>query len=114
MLTEEFNRDAAAMGYDFTISPDQVDIRGEYIGAGYGIMTEADKEAMLLFARTEGILLDPVYTGKTASMYVDLVRKGYFPEDATVVLFHTGGSPLLFTQDMSDWVKNEVAGGADA
>ena len=113
MLAEEFNRDAAAMGYDFTITPDQVDIRGDYIGAGYGIMTEADKEAMLLFARTEGILLDPVYTGKTASMYVDLVRKGYFPEDATVVLFHTGGSPLLFTQDMADWVKNEVAGGTE-
>ena len=46
-------------------------------------------------------------------MYVDLVRKGYFPEDATVVLFHTGGSPLLFTQDMADWVKNEVAGGTE-
>lgn len=111
MLEEEFNRDAASMGYDFRIRREDVDIRGEYIGPGYGIMTEADKEAMLLFARNEGVLLDPVYTGKTASMYIDLVRRGYFPEDSTVLLFHTGGTPLLFLKEMSDWVKNEVAGG---
>ena len=113
MLEEEFNHDAAALGYDFRIRREDVDIRGDYIGAGYGAMTEADKEAMLLFARTEGILLDPVYTGKTASMYVDLVRRGYFPQESTVLLFHTGGTPLLFLQEMSDWVKNEVARGTE-
>lgn len=108
MLTEEFNRDSKTLGYDYRISRDQVDIRGEYIGDGYGILTEKGKEAMLLFARTEGILLDPTYTSKTASAYIDLVRKNYFKKDDIVVLFHTGGIPLLFTEKMSRWVKEEL------
>ena len=108
MLTEEFNRDAKTLGYDETITPEEVDIRGDYIGEGYGIMTEKGKEAMLLFARKEGILLDPTYTSKTASAYIDLVRKGELTEKDTVVLFHTGGIPLLFTEKMSKWVKEEL------
>ena len=71
-------------------------------------MTEKGKEAMLLFARKEGILLDPTYTSKTASAYIDLVRKGELTEKDTVVLFHTGGIPLLFTEKMSKWVKEEL------
>ncbi len=109
MLEEEFNHDAKAMGYDFSVKKEEVDIRGDYIGEGYGIATEAGREAQLLFARKEGILLDPVYTAKTASMYIDLVRKNYFPEDSVVVLFHTGGVPLLFLESMSQWVKEELA-----
>ena len=108
MLTEEFNRDAKTLGYDETITPEEVDIRGDYIGEGYGIMTEKGKEAMLLFARKEGILLDPTYTSKTASAYIDLVRKGELTGQDTVVLFHTGGIPLLFTEKMSKWVKEEL------
>jgi D-cysteine desulfhydrase len=108
MLTEEFNRDAKAMDYPYTITPEEIDIRGEYIGGGYGIMTEKGQEAILLFARTEGILLDPVYTGKTASAYVDLVQKGYFKEGDIVILFHTGGIPLNFLSSVSEWIKNET------
>ena len=54
------------------------------------------EEAVTLFARTEGILLDPVYTGKAAAGLVDLVRKGEFPEGSNVAFLHTGGAPSLY------------------
>ena len=53
-------------------------------------------EAVELTARTEGILLDPVYTGKAMAGMIDLIQKGYFDKDDTVVFVHTGGLPLLF------------------
>lgn len=108
MLYEEFTSDAASLHYDVSIEKEEIDIRGEYIGDGYGIMTGMGREAMLMLARTEGILLDPVYTGKTFSAYIDLVRKGYFKEDDCVIFFHTGGTPLLFLDSMSKWAA-EIA-----
>ena len=68
----------------------------EYVGPGYAIPTETMKEAVLLFAREEGILLDPVYTGKAAAGLIDLVRKGKITEGSTVIFIHTGGQPALF------------------
>ena len=53
-------------------------------------------EAVKLLARSEGILLDPVYTGKTMAGLVDLVRKGYFGSDENVLFVHTGGSPARY------------------
>ena len=69
---------------------------GEYFGPGYAIPTEAMKEAVFLFAREEGILLDPVYTGKAAAGLIEFVRKGKFAEGSTVIFVHTGGSPALY------------------
>jgi D-cysteine desulfhydrase len=54
------------------------------------------KEAVLLFARREGILLDPVYSGKAAAGLIDFVRKGRFPEGSNVLFLHTGGTPALY------------------
>jgi len=67
----------------------------DYVGEGYGIPTPAMVEAVRLFARHEGILLDPVYTGKAAAGLVDLCRKGFFAKDANVVFLHTGGAAAL-------------------
>jgi D-cysteine desulfhydrase len=53
-------------------------------------------EAVQLFARLEGILLDPVYTGKAAAGLIDLVRKGHFKKGENVLFLHTGGSPALY------------------
>jgi D-cysteine desulfhydrase len=53
-------------------------------------------EAVNLFAKTEGILLDPVYSGKAAAGLIDLVRKGAFPKGSNVLFLHTGGSPALY------------------
>jgi D-cysteine desulfhydrase family pyridoxal phosphate-dependent enzyme len=68
----------------------------EYIGEGYAIPTEGCKEAILLTARTEGIILDPVYTGKAMAGLIDLVRKGELGRDRPLLFWHTGGTAALF------------------
>ncbi len=68
----------------------------QYVGPGYSVPTEAMKEAVLLFARTESILLDPVYSGKAAAGLIDLVRQGRFMEGTNLLFLHTGGSPALY------------------
>lgn len=69
---------------------------GEYVGPGYSIPTRQMVEAVELVARTEGILLDPVYTGKAVAGLLDLVRKGFFSKKENLLFVHTGGSPALF------------------
>jgi D-cysteine desulfhydrase family pyridoxal phosphate-dependent enzyme len=68
------------------------------VGAGYGIATEACLEAIGLLARTEAVLLDPVYTGKAFAGLLADVRAGRFTADDSLVFLHTGGSPILFAQ----------------
>jgi 1-aminocyclopropane-1-carboxylate deaminase/D-cysteine desulfhydrase-like pyridoxal-dependent ACC family enzyme len=67
-----------------------------FVGGGYGAPTEASTEAMYLAARSEGLLLDPVYTAKAMAGLVARVRRGEFRADQTVVFWHTGGVPALF------------------
>lgn len=68
----------------------------EYVGAGYSRPTPGMTEAVQLLAQTEGILLDPVYTGKQMAGLIDLVRKGFFKPTDKVLFLHTGGSPALY------------------
>lgn len=68
----------------------------DYVGPGYSIPTDSMVEAVKLFASKEGILLDPVYSGKSGAGFIDLVKKGYFTEGANVLFLHTGGSPALY------------------
>jgi L-cysteate sulfo-lyase len=68
----------------------------DYVGDGYGVPTPGMVEAVTLLARTEGLLLDPVYTGKGMAGLIDLIRKGHFKKDEDVVFLHTGGSVALF------------------
>ncbi|MEZ5383009.1 MAG: D-cysteine desulfhydrase family protein [Microthrixaceae bacterium] len=78
------------------VAAGSVDILDGYCGEGYGIPAPESIEAIELFARTEGILLDPVYTGKAAAGLIDVVRRGLIGDDERVVFLHTGGSPGLF------------------
>ncbi|MDR2112248.1 MAG: D-cysteine desulfhydrase [Candidatus Accumulibacter sp.] len=73
-----------------------VAVNSDYVGGGYGVPTEGMIEAVQLLARHEGILLDPVYTGKGFAGLVDLVRKGHFKKGENVVFLHTGGAAGLF------------------
>ncbi len=70
----------------------------EYCKAGYGVLTDAEREAVKLFAKFEGLLLDPVYTGRAAAGLIDLIRNGFFKKDEAVLFWHTGGQPALFAQ----------------
>jgi len=79
-------------------SDDAIVVRHDYIGPGYGILSDAGKEAILLMARTEGILLDPVYTGKAMAGLIDLIRKGEIGSREKILFWHTGGMPALFDQ----------------
>ncbi len=74
----------------------EVLVNDEYCQAGYGVFGDQEREAIELFARYEGLLLDPVYTGRAAAGMIDLIRKGYFSRDDTVLFWHTGGQPALF------------------
>jgi D-cysteine desulfhydrase len=67
-----------------------------YMGEGYGHVGDLEREAIRLMARTEGILLDPVYAGRAFGGLVDCIRKGKFRPDETVLFWHTGGAPALF------------------
>jgi len=78
------------------ISAGEVLVNADYATPGYGILTGAEREAIQLFAKYEGLLLDPVYTGRAASGMIDLIRKGFFKKEQTVLFWHTGGGPALF------------------
>lgn len=68
----------------------------DYVGDGYGVPTRAMNDAVLLLARLEGLLFDPVYSGKALAGLIDLVRNGEFSADASIVFLHTGGAVGLF------------------
>jgi L-cysteate sulfo-lyase len=68
----------------------------DYVGEGYGVPTDGMADAVKLLARFEGILLDPVYTGKGMAGLIDLIGKGQFEKDSDIVFLHTGGSAGLY------------------
>ena len=72
---------------------------GDYVGPGYGIPTAGTIEAIRLAACHEGLLLDPVYTGKAMAGLIDLCRRGFFTPDQNVVFLHTGGAAALFAYE---------------
>jgi D-cysteine desulfhydrase len=78
---------------------DGVEVNDDYIGDGYGIMNDTDREAIRLVAQMEGILLDPVYTGRAMGGLIDLIRWGAFTRRHTVLFWHTGGTPALFAYE---------------
>ncbi len=87
---------AKRIGLDREIPASAVTCFGDYVGPGYSLPTDSMVEAVKLLARTEGILLDPVYSGKAMAGFIDQVRKGAFPKGSKVLFLHTGGSPALY------------------
>ena len=90
------------MGERIDFRPEDVIANEEYCRAGYGVLTGAEREAVRLFAALEGLLLDPVYTGRAAAGMLDLIRKGFFKKDETVLFWHTGGQPALFAEQYAN------------
>lgn len=89
---------SARLGTRLEINPAQVLVNADYAAPGYGVLTTAEREAIHLFAKYEGLLLDPVYTGRAAAGLIDLIRKGFFKQEDTVLFWHTGGQPALFAE----------------
>ncbi len=79
---------------DLTEADFTVDFR--YLGGGYGVVGALERKAIRLLATTEGILLDPVYTARAFGGMIDMIKKGVFEPDETVLFWHTGGAPALF------------------
>lgn len=73
-----------------------IDVRTDFIGSKYGVVTRAGREAFDLLAHSEGILLDPVYTAKAMAGLVHDVRSGVWRTDQTLLFVHTGGTPAVF------------------
>jgi len=80
------------------VSVDRSAVRAncDYVGPGYGLPTDEMINALQLLARLEGLLFDPVYSGKGLAGLIDLARQGYFDGMQNVVFLHTGGSAALF------------------
>jgi D-cysteine desulfhydrase family pyridoxal phosphate-dependent enzyme len=87
---------ADKIGRPLKVTSDEVHVNTDYLGQGYGVLNQAEVEAIRLFARTEGLLLDPVYTGRAGAALIDLIRKGFFKPGERVLFWHTGGTPALF------------------
>ncbi len=84
------------LGQPHTFSPQDILVDDRFLGGGYGVMGEAEREAIRLFARHEGLLLDPVYTGRAAAALIARIRNGEFQRGEQVLFWHTGGTPALF------------------
>ncbi|OGD17773.1 MAG: hypothetical protein A2W03_11940 [Candidatus Aminicenantes bacterium RBG_16_63_16] len=92
-IAEETGR---ALGLDLGIRRDDVIVLDEFLQEGYGVVTAGVAEAIRLVFAQEGIVLDPVYTGKAMAGLIDLVRRGHFRKNDSVIFLHTGGTPALF------------------
>jgi len=86
------------LGQRIDFEPEEIFADDSYCSAGYGVLTNAEKEAVRLFARMEGLLLDPVYTGRAAAGFIDLIGKGFFSREESVLFWNTGGQPALFAE----------------
>ena len=97
--TNVFNlavKTAELLGVPGAVSRESVVANCDYVGGGYGVPTPGMVEAVTMLARLEGILLDPVYSGKGMAGLIDLCRKGFFKKGENVVFVHTGGAVALY------------------
>jgi 1-aminocyclopropane-1-carboxylate deaminase/D-cysteine desulfhydrase-like pyridoxal-dependent ACC family enzyme len=95
-LAEVVNRTAALLDLPHRLRPEDIDIREDFIGPGYGVVTPEGRQALTLLARTEGVLLDPSYTAKAMAGLISDVRGGRVEPGAALVFIHTGGTPAVF------------------
>ncbi|NIP43979.1 MAG: pyridoxal-phosphate dependent enzyme, partial [Gammaproteobacteria bacterium] len=81
----------------------------DYVGEGYGVMGAGEVEAIQLFADLEGMIVDPVYTGRCASGMIDLLRTGFFEKNSTILFWHTGGMPALFADNYQNLILDRLS-----
>jgi D-cysteine desulfhydrase/L-cysteate sulfo-lyase len=91
------NETLELLGLETRVSEDEIRNDTRFVGPGYGIPTDACVDAVKLFARTEGVILDPIYTGKAAAGMIAHINEGRYRKGDVVVFVHTGGTPAVFT-----------------
>lgn len=96
MVYDLVKQTATHLGINSAIPRDAVLCFDAYVGPGYSLPTPAMAEAVRMLAGLEGILMDPVYTGKAMAGFIDLIRKDFFSKEENVLFVHTGGSPALY------------------
>ena len=96
ILSELAGRTAQRIGIPIKLKAEDFSLNCDYLGAGYAIPGDLEFNAINELARCEGILLGPVYTARAMGGLIDLIQKGYFTKDQTVLFWHTGGTPELF------------------
>jgi D-cysteine desulfhydrase family pyridoxal phosphate-dependent enzyme len=95
--TKQLAADTAGyLGFDLHFGDEDFILHDAYSVTGYGFITDAEREAIRLLARTEGIIADPVYTGRALVGMIDLIRRRVYGPDETLVFWHTGGVAGLF------------------
>jgi D-cysteine desulfhydrase len=90
------NKTSNLIEADMNFTDQDLILDHNYVGEGYGVIGDAEKEAISLMAKHEGILLDPVYTGRAMAGLIDMIRSGKFSKEDKVLFWHTGGAPSLF------------------
>ena len=90
------NSTAQLIAADYQFTADDLILNSDYVGDGYGVIGVLEKEAIALTAQNEGILLDPVYTGRAMGGLIDMIRTGQIKATDNVLFWHTGGAPALF------------------
>lgn len=95
-IREAANSAATILQLDTQITDSDILNTDDYIGEGYGYITQEGVDALKLMARTEGIILDPVYTSKAMACLIDHINQGKLDANDTVIFLHTGGTPALF------------------
>ena len=97
-MADDANAAAALLGLPHRLAPADLDADESFVAPGYGLPSEAGREAMQLLARTEAILLDHVYTAKALAALVADVRAGKYPPGSAIIFLHTGGVPAIFAE----------------
>ena len=97
-MAEIANRTGELIGIETRIAREDIEVTFDYIAPGYGKLSPGGLEAIELTARTEGILLDAIYTGKAMAGLIDHIRTGRLHAGQNVIFVHTGGTPALFAQ----------------
>ncbi|MFL7791934.1 MAG: D-cysteine desulfhydrase family protein [Anaerolineae bacterium] len=96
MLAELATATAKYLELDIAFTPEDFDVNDDYLGGGYGVVGDLEREALRVAARTEGVLLDPVYTGRAFGGLLDMMRRGAFHPGERVLFWHTGGTAGVF------------------
>ena len=102
------NSTASLIGADHQFTESDLTLNSDYVGEGYGVVGTLENEAIAMTAQTEGILLDPVYTGRAMGGLIDMIRSGKIKKTDRVLFWHTGGAPALFaySSDLDMMKKN--------